>query len=62
MGHSPKDQPDILHIAGMEYTATPEFGKQLKEVCPNTGLMQAVLIDTDNLPHTILSIIEEKIS
>ncbi len=40
-----KVQPDILHIAGMEYTATPEFAKQLKEVCPNTGLMQAVLID-----------------
>jgi phosphoribosylanthranilate isomerase len=40
-----KIQPDILHIAGMEYNATPEFAKQLKEVCPNTGLMQAVLID-----------------
>ncbi len=40
-----KIQPDVLHIAGMEYTATPEFAKQLIEVCPNTGLMQAVLID-----------------
>lgn len=38
-------QPEIVHVAGMEYTATPEFAKQLKEVCPNTGLMQAVLID-----------------
>lgn len=40
-----KTQPDIVHVAGMDYTATPEFAKQLKEVCPNTGLMQAVLID-----------------
>ncbi len=38
-------QPDILHIAGMEYSATPEFAKHLKELCPNTALMQAILID-----------------
>lgn len=38
-------QPEILHVAGMEYTATPEFAKRLKEVAPNTALMQAVLVD-----------------
>lgn len=38
-------QPEIVHVAGMDYTATPEFAKKLKEVAPNTGLMQAVLID-----------------
>lgn len=38
-------QPEILHIAGDEYTADEEFAKRLKEVAPHTELMQAVLVD-----------------
>lgn len=38
-------QPEILHVAGDGYTADEEFAKRLKEVAPNTELMQAVLVD-----------------
>ena len=38
-------RPDILHIAGMEYTADQAFRDQLRAVCPETELMQAVLVD-----------------
>ena len=38
-------QPEILHIAGDEYTADEDFAKRLKEVAPETELMQAVLVD-----------------
>lgn len=41
-------QSDILHIAGDGYAATPEFAKRLKEVAPNTKLMQAVLVDNES--------------
>ncbi|EEI71680.1 phosphoribosylanthranilate isomerase [Lentilactobacillus hilgardii] len=41
-------QPDILHIAGDGYAATPAFAKRLKEVAPDTDLMQAVLIDNES--------------
>ncbi|MEE6726274.1 phosphoribosylanthranilate isomerase [Pediococcus acidilactici] len=41
-------QPDILHIAGDGYAATPEFVERLKEVAPNTKLMQAVLVDNES--------------
>jgi phosphoribosylanthranilate isomerase len=38
-------KPDILHVAGMEYTADEAFAKRLKAECPNVELMQAVLVD-----------------
>ena len=38
-------KPDILHIAGMGYTANRKFAKELKKISPHTKLMQAVLID-----------------
>lgn len=41
-------QSDILHIAGDGYDATPEFAKRLKEVAPDTKLMQAVLVDNES--------------
>lgn len=41
-------QPDILHVAGDGYAATPEFAKRLKEIAPNTELMQAVLVDDES--------------
>lgn len=41
-------QPDILHVAGDGYAATPEFAKRLKEIAPNTELMQAVLVDNES--------------
>lgn len=38
-------KPDIVHIAGMDYTADEEFAKRLHEECPGVELMQAVLVD-----------------
>lgn len=41
-------QPEILHIAGDEYTADEEFAQRLKTLAPNTELMQAVLVDNES--------------
>lgn len=38
-------KPDIVHIAGMNYTSDPAFAKRLHEECPGVELMQAVLVD-----------------
>lgn len=38
-------KPDILHIAGMEFTADEAFAKRLRAECPGVELMQAVLVD-----------------
>ncbi|MDN6398528.1 MAG: phosphoribosylanthranilate isomerase [Alkalibacterium gilvum] len=37
--------PDIVHIAGMDYTADQAFADRLHKECPGTELMQAVLVD-----------------
>ena len=41
-------QPDILHIAGDGYAADEAFAARLKEVAPQTKLMQAVLVDDES--------------
>ncbi|MGT2933783.1 phosphoribosylanthranilate isomerase [Streptococcus catagoni] len=38
-------KPDIVHIAGMEFTADPQFASELKSRFPEVKLMQAVLVD-----------------
>ncbi|AOR23151.1 phosphoribosylanthranilate isomerase [Clostridium taeniosporum] len=38
-------KPDILHIAGMEFTADAAFAERLHKECPGVELMQAVLVD-----------------
>ncbi len=38
-------KPDILHVAGMEYTADAAFAERLHKECPGVELMQAVLVD-----------------
>lgn len=38
-------QPDIVHIAGMDYTADQAFADRLHKECPNVKLMQAILVD-----------------
>lgn len=38
-------KPDILHIAGMEFTADEAFAERLHKECPGVELMQAVLVD-----------------
>ena len=38
-------KPDILHIAGMEFTADEAFAERLHRECPGVELMQAVLVD-----------------
>ncbi|KAA9300130.1 MULTISPECIES: phosphoribosylanthranilate isomerase [Aerococcus] len=37
--------PDIVHIAGMDYTSDQAFADRLHEECPGVKLMQAVLVD-----------------
>lgn len=41
-------QPDILHVAGDGYAADEAFAERLKEVAPDTKLMQAVLVDDES--------------
>ncbi|HCM89478.1 MULTISPECIES: phosphoribosylanthranilate isomerase [Vagococcus] len=36
--------PDIVHIAGMDYTADQSFADRLRKECPGVELMQAVLV------------------
>ena len=38
-------KPDILHVAGMEFTADAAFAERLRRECPGVKLMQAVLVD-----------------
>ncbi|MDO4619950.1 MAG: phosphoribosylanthranilate isomerase [Lachnospiraceae bacterium] len=38
-------KPDIVHIAGMNYTSDEAFAERLHRECPGVGLMQAVLVD-----------------
>lgn len=38
-------KPDILHVAGMEFTADEAFAERLHKECPGVELMQAVLVD-----------------
>lgn len=38
-------RPDIVHIAGMDFTADAEFAKKLKEAVPGVELMSAILCD-----------------
>lgn len=38
-------KPDILHIAGMDYTSDEAFAERLHKECPGVKLMQAVLVD-----------------
>ena len=38
-------KPNILHIAGMEFTADKSFAERLHKECPGVKLMQAVLVD-----------------
>lgn len=37
--------PDIVHIAGMDYTSDQAFADRLHKECPGMELMQAVLVD-----------------
>lgn len=38
-------RPDIVHVASGTFAATAQFASQIKEVSPQTKLMQAVLVD-----------------
>ena len=38
-------KPDIVHIAGMDYTADQAFAARLHKECPGVKLMQAILVD-----------------
>ena len=38
-------KPDILHIAGMDFSANMDFAGELKRLVPGIRLMQSVLVD-----------------
>lgn len=38
-------KPDIVHIAGMDFTADQVFADRLHKECPGVELMQAILVD-----------------
>lgn len=38
-------KPDVIHICGNEYFATPEFVKKAKELCPGIEVLQAVAMN-----------------
>ena len=38
-------KPDIVHIAGMDFTADQAFADRLHKECPGVELMQAILVD-----------------
>ena len=42
-------KPDIIHICGNEYEATPELKKKLLEIDPNIELMQAIGVPTPDM-------------
>ena len=42
-------RPDIVHICGNEYEASPELAKKLKELLPGVELMQAIGIPTPDM-------------
>ena len=37
--------PDVIHICGNNFFATPEFCRKAKEICPGIKVLQAVAID-----------------
>lgn len=41
-------KPDIVHIAGMDYTADQAFADRLHQECPGVELMQAVLVEDES--------------
>ena len=38
-------RPDVLHICGNEYAATPEFVRRAKSLCPGVEILQAIAVD-----------------
>ncbi|MDR0890341.1 MAG: phosphoribosylanthranilate isomerase [Oscillospiraceae bacterium] len=38
-------RPNVLHICGYAFSATPEFAKKVKAISPNTRLLQAIAVD-----------------
>ena len=38
-------EPDVIHICGYDYAATPEFVKKAKELCPGVEVLQAIAMD-----------------
>ncbi|MGI5887752.1 MAG: phosphoribosylanthranilate isomerase [Oscillospiraceae bacterium] len=38
-------RPDVIHICGNEYFATPGFVRKAREICPGIKVLQAVAVD-----------------
>lgn len=40
--------PDVIHLCGYDYYATPEFCKKIKNLCPNIKVLQAIGIEDES--------------
>lgn len=41
-------RPDVIHLCGYDYYATPEFVEKIKEVCPGIEVLQAIGIEDES--------------
>ena len=47
-------KPDVIHLCGYDYYATPEFCKKIKDVCPGIQVLQAIgVIDESSIEQAI---------
>ena len=41
-------KPDVIHLCGYDYYATPEFVTKIKEVCPGIEVLQAIGVEDES--------------
>ena len=41
-------KPDVIHLCGYDYRATPEFVKKIKELCPGIEVLQAIGVEDES--------------
>ena len=41
-------KPDVIHLCGYDYYATPDFVKKIKELCPGIEVLQAIGVEDES--------------
>lgn len=41
-------KPDVIHLCGYDYYATPEFVRKIKELCPGIEVLQAIGVEDES--------------
>ncbi|MBR5342070.1 MAG: phosphoribosylanthranilate isomerase [Erysipelotrichaceae bacterium] len=41
-------KPDVIHLCGYDYYATPEFVSKIKELCPGIEVLQAIGVEDES--------------